>query len=134
MGSGIASAEEKINPKSDQFFSNSLGLAKLRANPGLEIWALCNYAFYLYDYKKTSEALKVYMDADNRIRHTNHNQVILPSDCFKKIGFFMGTIGDKNEAIEYLKKAEMYAEKDSKEMASTKDNIAFLLLGTESIS
>ncbi|MNK19085.1 hypothetical protein D3C87_373030 [compost metagenome] len=128
LASGFASANEGLNSISDRFFSKSIEIAKSNKNTGLEIWALCNYAFYLYDYKKTSEALQVYLDADNKIRHSDANQIVLPSDCFKKIGFFMGTIGDKNEAIEYLKKAEIYSDKNSKELASIQDNIGFYFL------
>ena len=68
------------------------------------------------------------MDADNKIRHTEINSVILPSDCFKKIGYFMGTIGDKNEAINYLKKAEQRAEPNPKELAAIMDNIGYYFL------
>lgn len=128
LASGFASASEGLNSKSNQYFSKALELAKAKDNHGLEIWALCNYAFYLYDYKKTSEALQVYLDADNKIRQTDANDIILPSDCFKKIGFFMGTIGDTSEAIDYLKKAEKFAEPDSKELASIQDNIGFYYL------
>lgn len=128
LATGFAAADEKLNSKSDQYFAKSLEFAKKNNNAGLEIWALCNYAFYLYDYKKTSEALQVYLDADNKIRHTDVRQVILPSDCFKKIGFFMGTIGDKQEAINYLQKVEQFAEPNSKELAAIQDNIGFYYL------
>ena len=128
LSSGFATANEGLNTKSNLFFRKSLELAKLNKNHGLEIWALVNYAFYLYDYKKTSEALQVYLDADNKIQRTNQHSIILPSDCFKKIGYFMGTIGDTNEAINYLKKAEQFAEPNSKELAAIQDNIAFYYL------
>lgn len=128
LANGFASANEGLNTDSNQYFSKSLALAKAKENHGLEIWTLCNYAFYLYDYKKTSEALQVYLDADNKIRQTDANDIILPSDCFKKIGFFMGTIGDKKEAINYLKKAEQFAEQNSKELAAIQDNIGFYYL------
>lgn len=128
LASGFASANEALNTSSNRYFSESLELAKSNDNPGLEIWALVNYAFYLYDYKKTSEALQVYLDADNRIRHTDHHSIVLPSDCFKKIGFFMGTIGDTTEAIDYLKKAQQFADPNSKELAAIIDNIGFYYL------
>lgn len=128
LASGFASANEGLNSKSSFLFSKSLELAKAKKNHGLEIWALVNYAFYLYDYKKTSEALQVYLDADNKIRQIDIDDIILPSDCFKKIGYFMGTIGDKNEAINYLKKAEQYAKPNSKELAAIQDNIGFYYL------
>ncbi len=128
LASGFASANEGLNSKSSFLFSKSLELAKAKKNHGLEIWTLVNYAFYLYDYKKTSEALQVYLDADNKIRQIDIDDIILPSDCFKKIGYFMGTIGDKNEAINYLKKAEQYAKPNSKELAAIQDNIGFYYL------
>ncbi|WDF46406.1 hypothetical protein PQ459_16075 [Chryseobacterium sp. KACC 21268] len=128
LASGFASANEGLNTNSNRYFSKSLALSKVKENHGLEIWALVNYAFYLYDYKKTSEALQVYLDADNKIRNIENTEIILPSDCFKKIGFFMGTIGDTNEAIDYLKKAEQFAQPDSKELAAIQDNIGFYSL------
>lgn len=128
LASGFASANEGLNSKSNSFFHRSVELAKTKNNQGLEIWALVNYAFYLYDYKKTSEALQVYIDADHKISQTNADTFIMASDCFKKIGFFMGTIGDTGEAINYLKKAEKFAEPNSNEMATIKDNIGFYYL------
>ena len=128
LASGFASANESINKTSNHNFSKSLALAKSGENHGLEIWTLVNYAFYLYDYKKTTEALQVYLDADNKIRQTEASAIILPSDSFKKIGYFMGTIGDTNEAIHYLQKAEQFAEPNSKELSAIKDNIGFYYL------
>ena len=128
LASGFASANESINKTSNHNFSKSLALAKSGENHGLEIWTLVNYAFYLYDYKKTTEALQVYLDADNKIRQTEASAIILPSDSFKKIGYFMGTIGDTNEAIHYLQKAEQFAEPNSKELAAIQDNIGFYYL------
>jgi len=128
LASGFASANEGLNSKSNSFFHRSVELAKTKNNQGLEIWALVNYAFYLYDYKKTSEALQVYIDADHKISQTNADTFIMASDCFKKIGFFMGTIGDTGEAINYLKKAEKFAEPKSSEIAAIKDNIGFYYL------
>ena len=87
LASGFASANESINKTSNHNFSKSLALAKSGENHGLEIWTLVNYAFYLYDYKKTTEALQVYLDADNKIRQTEASAIILPSDSFKKIGY-----------------------------------------------
>lgn len=40
----------------------------------------------------------------------------------------MGTIGDTNEAIHYLQKAEQFAEPNSKELAAIQDNIGFYYL------
>lgn len=122
LADGFANAHENFNNKSDYYYKLSLEKAKSKKNKGLEVWALTNYAFYLYDYKKTSDALKVYMDADNIINAINPATIIFPSDCFKKIGYFMGTIGDTKDAIDYLKKAETYARPNSQEIAAIKDN------------
>jgi len=124
LAHGFSNAYQNFNSKSNQYYKLSIEKAKSnKDNKGLKIWALTSYAFYLYDYKKTSEALEIYMDADKLINTTSPEMLILPSECFKKIGYFMGTIGDLKEAIYYLKKAETYAQANSQEIADIKDNI-----------
>lgn len=123
LANGFSDASENFNGKSNLYYKLSLEKAKSAKNKGLEVWALTNYAFYLYDYKKTSEALKVFMDANNIINTINPETIIFPNECFKKIAYFMGTIGDTKEAIYYLKKAEIYSPPNSHEIAAIKDNI-----------
>lgn len=125
LANGVSKAIDKVNPRSDQYYKKSIETAKVANHSGLEIWALVNYAFYLYDYTKMSEALEIYMDADQKIHRTNPEQLIFPSHCYKNLGFFFGTIGDTKEAISYLKKAAKYAQPNSREMAMIKDNLGY---------
>lgn len=125
LANGVSKAIDKVNPRSDQYYKKSIETAKVANHSGLEIWALVNYAFYLYDYTKMSEALEIYMDADQKIHRTNPEQLIFPSHCYKNLGFFFGTIGDIREAISYLKKATKYAQPNSREMAMIKDNLGY---------
>ena len=128
LANGLSEAIDKVNLQSDHYYKKSIETAKVTHHPGLEVWALVNYAFYLYNYSKVTEALQIYMDADQKINKTETSQLIFPSLCYKNLGYFFGTIGDTKEAISYLKNAEKYAQPHSRELASIKDNIAYYLI------
>lgn len=128
LANGLSKAIDKVNLQSDHYYKKSIETAKVTHHPGLEVWALVNYAFYLYNYSKVTEALQIYMDADQKINKTETSQLIFPSLCYKNLGYFFGTIGDTKEAISYLKNAEKYAQPHSRELASIKDNIAYYLI------
>lgn len=131
LANGVSKAIDKVNHRSDRYYKKSIETAKAANHSGLEIWALVNYAFYLYDYTKMSEALQIYMDADQKIHKTKPEQLIFPSHCYKNLGFFFGTIGDTKEAINYLKKAERYSQPNSRELAMIKDNIAYYYISLD---
>lgn len=129
LATGISKAWDRVNISSDRYYKLSIETAKALHHPGLEIWALANYGFYLYNYTKIAAALPVYMDADAKINKTDPSQMISPSLCYKNLGFFFGTIGDRAEAVTYLKKAEQFAGSDYVNLAAIQDNIAFYLIG-----
>lgn len=129
LATGISKAWDRVNISSDRYYKLSIETAKALHHPGLEIWALVNYGFYLYNYTKIAAALPVYMDADAKINKTDPSQMIFPSLCYKNLGFFFGTIGDRAEAVTYLKKAEQFAGSGYGDLAAIQDNIAFYLIG-----
>ncbi len=114
LANGLSKAIDRVNLQSDHYYKKSIEIAKATHHPGLEVWALVNYAFYLYNYSKVTEALQIYMDADQKINKTETSQLIFPSLCYKNLGYFFGTIGDTKEAISYLKNAEKYAQPNSR--------------------
>ncbi|MBF8455697.1 tetratricopeptide repeat protein [Kaistella sp. G5-32] len=126
-----AKAYDRINSVSNRYYSRSIANAKKLDNKALEIWATLCYAEYFYNYRQVTEALPYFVAAIEKINQSDPAQILFPSESFTKIGFYLGTIGDNREAINYLKKALKYTNKNTAEFAKISDNLGayYLELG-----
>lgn len=126
-----AKAYDRINSVSNRYYSRSIANAKKLDDKALEIWATLCYAEYFYNYRQVTEALPYFVAAIEKINQSDPAQILFPSESFTKIGFYLGTIGDNREAINYLKKALKYTNKNTAEFAKISDNLGayYLELG-----
>ncbi|ODS88662.1 MAG: hypothetical protein ABS44_08100 [Chryseobacterium sp. SCN 40-13] len=111
------------NPKSEFHFKNSIETAVKLNNPALAIWAELNYAEYLYRYREMTRAMPVFLNALNAAEKIPANELLFPCWSFKIVGYYMGTIGDYDEAVNFLKMAQQYADRNSSELPEILDNI-----------
>lgn len=111
------------NPKSEFHFKNSIETAVKLNNPALAIWAELNYAEYLYRYREMTRAMPVFLNALNAAEKIPANELLFPCWSFKIVGYYMGTIGDYDEAVNFLKMAQHYADRNSSELPEILDNI-----------
>lgn len=111
------------NPKSEFHFKNSIETAVKLNNPALAIWAELNYAEYLYRYREMTRAMPVFLNALNAAEKIPANELLFPCWSFKIVGYYMGTIGDYDEAVNFLKRAQHYADRNSSELPEILDNI-----------
>lgn len=128
MADGYALFYDDINPKSTQLYLQSIHTASVNKKPDVELWAILNYAHYLYNYRDMSAALPLFMQAIDHIGKLKQESILIPCESFRHIGYFLGTIGDYDESIVYLKRAEEYAAALSCDRAALQDNIGQYLL------
>ncbi|MGV4413454.1 tetratricopeptide repeat protein [Chryseobacterium sp. T1] len=117
-----AELQDKINHTSNALYHESI---KASTTCELKLWSLTNFAYYLYNYRQITSAMPYFIDAVQASKNCKRSNMVNPSDSFKKIGYFMVTLGDTKEAIRFLKIAEEYAPNQSSELASILDNIGY---------
>ncbi len=130
LANSYALVFDRVNIKSDTYYSRSLSKAKQSSNTALEIFATLNYAQYYYTYREMTKALPYFLSTISKIEDINPSNLLLPADTFTKIGFYMGTIGDYSEAINYLKKALQFTHPNSSEFAKICDNLGIYYVET----
>ncbi|QOW10321.1 hypothetical protein Q73A0000_08060 [Kaistella flava (ex Peng et al. 2021)] len=123
LANGYANAFDRINEKSNNYYSKSIQSARQSKQEALEIWAILSYAEYLYNFRQMTKVLPVYMSAIEKINQLDSKDILFPGESFMKIGFYMGTIGDNTEALNYLKKAKQFTNPKSANYASILDNM-----------
>ena len=119
---------DSVNNTSDYYYARSIRQAATAELRSLEIWATLNYATYLYTYRQMTKALPVFLAAIDKIEKIDADQLLFPGESFIKIGFYMDSIGDDAEAINYLKKAKKHTEPNSSEYATILDNLGLSYL------
>ncbi len=122
--------EDGINPESTQYYLNAIRTSTSERLTSLEIWSITNYAYYLYKYRKMQESLPYILQATNLLQKTNERDVIEPGETFKKLGYYLLTIDQKEEALKFLEKSIKYNKKNPIEHAALLDNIANIYLNT----
>lgn len=123
LANGYANAFDRINEKSNYYYSKSIQSARQSKQEALEIWAILSYAEYLYNFRQMTKVLPVYMSAIEKVNQLDSKDILFPGESFMKIGFYMGTIGDNLEALNYLKKAKQFTNPKSVNYASILDNM-----------
>lgn len=123
LANGYAEAFDGLNKKSEFYFTQSVNDAEKSKKLPLQIWTQINYARYLYKFREMTRALPLIMNAAAGIEQMEAGEILFPGKSFKTIGYYMGTIGDNEEAINYLKKARQASAPNSSEYAEILDNI-----------
>lgn len=126
MANGYANFFDNINTQSDYFYHKSISNAKELGSRPLQIWAKLNYASYLYKYRKATLALPVFLTAMDEIAKTDPDEIIFPAASFKIIGYYLGTIGDKQASMLFLTKALAFCPYRCSQRAEILDNLGLL--------
>ncbi len=130
LGKGYSNIFDGLNKAGDRHFKASIKKAKKLKDPAIIIWAELCYGDYLYKYRDMTSALPIFMDASSQIEKINPDKMLFPGNSFKKIGYYMGTIGDSPEAISYLKKALDFTENNTSDYAEFLDNIGLYYMAS----
>lgn len=116
-----------INDSSEYYFDNAF--KKISAlNTRYYLWLRVNYAWYLYRIRKTTLALDYYNKVIQTLNEQPHLSLIDPVNTYKWIGYFLGTLGEKQTSIQYLKKALTFCNDVSFNCDEIKDNIGTYLM------
>ena len=118
-------AEERdiLNDSSTILFKKALLKARQLKRADLELWVSVQYGFYLYTYRRYEDTYPLFMYAIRTLDKTPDEQVIQPSETYKKLSFFLTTVGDYEKADAYLIKAKTHAAPNSSELAAITDNL-----------
>lgn len=89
------------------------GQVKALNYPSLTHWFNTQIGFYYYTYNHYIEAANYYSEVAYALDHHPEEITIQPTDIYRKIGYFYGTIGKYKQAITYLTKALQFTSKDN---------------------
>jgi tetratricopeptide (TPR) repeat protein/DNA-directed RNA polymerase specialized sigma24 family protein len=106
---------DQLNSQSDSLFQAAIQTAKENNKIDLYIWANMSYGFYLYTYRLPAKAMPYYVQVMQDIKRMSPSSMIQAGDTYKKIGYFLSTLGDYKEAIVYLKLAQKNVKTSSKD-------------------
>lgn len=123
LAKGYAKSLDRLNAKSNFHFRNSIESASKANDAALLFWAELSYAEYLYRYREMTRALPLFLKALNAAEKIPAEELIFPSWSYKTIGYYLGTIGDYDEAIGMLKRAQHHTKTKSAQYAEILDNI-----------
>ena len=104
---------DALNPVSTALFKKALLTTKQINRKDLELWVTVQYGYYLYTYRKYEVSFPLFMYVIKSLDETADEQVIQVCKTYKKIAFFLMTVGDYKKANEYLLLAKKYAEPNS---------------------
>lgn len=131
LANGYSNYYTAINKKSNFHYQQSIEKAKKIKNTSLEIWTQLNYVYYLYHQRDYNLMTPLLLKLTDHIRKTNSEKLILPGESFKKIGWMMQTLGDYENALQYLNLAKKHTPQKSAEYAAILDAIGFNYLRLE---
>ena len=117
----IASAHQKLNESSTNLFKKAILSCEKLNRKDLRIWVSVQYAYYLYTYRKYEASFPLFMYCIKNLDQTDDNEVIAASETYKKIAYFLTTVGDHAKAIEYLQIAKRNVKLNISELASITD-------------
>lgn len=104
---------DQLNPKSDTLFKAAIQTALLIERRDLHIWANLAYGFYLYTYRLPAKAMPYFVRVMQEIDQLPESSIIQAADSYKKMAYFLTTLGDQQGAIQYLKLAQKHAQPES---------------------
>ncbi|OXA69828.1 hypothetical protein B0A67_17985 [Flavobacterium aquidurense] len=123
LANGYSDFYNTANSKSKFYYSQSIKSAAVQKDVSLEIWAELNYISYLYLYRDYINMTPKLLQVIDKIKKTPANEIILPGESFKKIGWMLQTLEDYPESLYYLNLAKKHTAKNTAGYASLIDNI-----------
>lgn len=123
LANGYSDFYNTANSKSKFYYSKSIKSAAVQKDVSLEIWAELNYISYLYLYRDYINMTPKLLQVIDKIKKTPANEIILPGESFKKIGWMLQTLEDYPESLYYLNLAKKHTAKNTAGYASLIDNI-----------
>ena len=124
----LAQDKDEFNAQSNQLFEQALSRAKLLRRTDLELWAMSRYCFYLYKYRKYEASFPNFMNCMRHLDSMPATEVIMPGETYKRIGYFLMSVGDLPTAETYLLKAKTYTLPNSGDLASILDNLGLVYI------
>jgi hypothetical protein len=123
LANGYSDFYNTTNSKSNFYYLQSIKSAVVQKDLSLEIWAQLNYISYLYLYRDYTSMTPRLLRVIDKIKKLSDNEIILPGETFKKIGWILQTLEDYPESLYYLNLAKKYTPIKTAEYASIIDNI-----------
>ncbi|SFD99231.1 Tetratricopeptide repeat-containing protein [Flavobacterium phragmitis] len=117
LANGYAAFFDKINPKSEHYYLQSIQEAKRSKDLSLIIWTQLNYSKYLYFYCQIDKLIPIVLQTMEETNQIDPSEMILPAETFQFFGWIMFTVEDES-ALDFLKKSMQYMKKPSSESAS----------------
>lgn len=133
LANGYKISYDQINKKSNFHYLQSIAKATQLKHLPLQIWTRLNYVDYLYHFMDYNTMTPILLEAISKIKKINPDEMILPGESFKKIGWIMQTIGDNQEALSYFKLAQTYTSQNTSEYAALLDAIGISHLNTNNL-
>lgn len=118
LANGYSIFFDRMNSRSDLFYTKSIQEAKKLNNASLVIWTQMNYSKYLYFYREMDKLTPVLLKTIAAAEIINPKEMILPDETFKVFGWIMLTVDDTNLAMKFLNKALQNTPVNSKEYAA----------------
>jgi tetratricopeptide (TPR) repeat protein len=126
LANKIASQSDSLNTKSTDLFEAALKIANKLNEPELRLWVSVHYAFYLYTFRKYEQTYPLFVQCVQIANNLSSQQIIEPTETYKKIAFFLMTVGEKKTAEIYFKKALFEVEPVSRDAAAILDNMGVI--------
>lgn len=123
LANGYSDFYDMANSKSKSYYLQSIKKAVAFKALPIEIWTELNYISYLYQYRDYESMMPILLHVIEKIKKLPTNEIILPGESYKKIGWIMQTLGDYPESLFYLNLAKKSTLKKSSEYATIIDNI-----------
>lgn len=123
LANGYSDFYNRTNSKSEFYYLHSIKNAAEQKEISVEIWAQLNYISYLYFYRDYMKMTTGLLQIIDKIKKLPANEIILPAETFKKIGWILQTLEDYPESLHYLNLAKKYTPEKTTEYASLIDNI-----------
>lgn len=123
LANSYAKTLDRKNAISDHLYKSTVDVPENALKDGTHIWALVEYGFYLYTYRKPNEAMPFMVEAIHLIEQNPEIWIPNTAETLKKIGYFLTTLGDQNRAIQFLKIAEKHAKPGTTQLGDILNSI-----------
>lgn len=123
LANGYSDFYNTANSKSKFYYLKSIKSAAVQKDSALEIWSQLNYISYLYLHRDYINMTPRLLQVIDQIKKLPADEIILPGETFKKIGWMLQTLEDYPESLYYLNLAKKYTPQKTDEYVSIIDNI-----------
>ncbi|GAA4146859.1 hypothetical protein GCM10022216_32280 [Sphingobacterium kyonggiense] len=127
MADGYSIAFDRVNPRTDHFFSLGEKLVFDNDYPVLQMVGNVRHGSYYFTYRAVKEAFPYFLQAADLQKNTATDKVPLIEMHYNFLARFYSYIGENAKAVEYLKLALPYTEKLSRKQIDMTNSIAVYL-------